>query len=48
MRGVLVDDDQPVAGLRHDISFVHLGARRPERALDLLGRRLEALGAGVG
>ena len=30
MRGMLVDDDQRVAGLRHDVVFVHLRARRAE------------------
>ncbi len=48
MRGVLVDDDQAVAGLRHDIGLVHLRARRAERAVDQLGRRLEALDARIG
>ena len=48
MRGVLVDDDQPVAGLRHDIGLVHLRARGAERALDQFGRRLEAFDARIG
>ena len=43
MRGVLVDDHQPVARLRHDVSFVHLRARGAERTLDQIGCRLEAL-----
>src|SRR5580704_19100572 len=37
VRGVLVDDDQAVAGLRHDIGLVHLGARRAERPVDQFG-----------
>ena len=48
MRGVLVDDDQAVAGLRHDIGLVHLRARGAERAVDQVGRRLEALDARIG
>ena len=40
MRGVLVDDDQAVAGLRHDIGLVDLRARRAERPIDQVGRRL--------
>ncbi len=31
MRGVLVDDDDAVAGLRDDIGVMHLRARRAER-----------------
>ena len=34
MRGVLIDDDEAVARLRHDVSFVHLRARRPERMIE--------------
>ncbi len=34
MRGVLVDDDEAVAGLRDDVGLVHLRARGAERALD--------------
>ena len=39
MGGVLVDDDEPVAGLGDDVVFVDLGARRAERrAEQRLGR----------
>ena len=48
MRGVLVDDDQAVARLRHDVGLVHLRARGAERPLDQFGRRLEALDARIG
>ena len=48
MRGVLVDDDQAVARLRHDVGLVHLRARGAERPLDQIGRRLEAFDARVG
>ena len=34
VRGVLVDDDEPVARLRHDIGLVHLRARGAERPVD--------------
>lgn len=40
MRGVLVDDDQAVTGLRDDVGLVDLGARGAERAIDEVGRRL--------
>ena len=40
VRGVLVDDDEAVAGLRHDIGLVHLRARRAERMIEqFVGRR---------
>ena len=44
MGGVLVDDDQAVAGLRHDIGLVDLRARGAERAVEQIGGglRLEA------
>ena len=48
MRGVLVDDDEAVAGLRHDIGFVDLRARRAQWTFDLLGGGLEALDTSVG
>ena len=38
MRGVLVHHDQAVAGLRHDIGLVNLGPRRPQRAVEQIGR----------
>jgi hypothetical protein len=41
MRGVLVDDHQPVNRLRHDIGLVHLRARRAERLRDQVGLRRE-------
>ena len=40
MRGVLVDNDQTVAGLRHDISLVQLRARRAEGPVYLVRRSL--------
>ena len=40
MRGVLVDDDEAVAGLRHDIGLVHLRARGAERPVEQVGRGL--------
>ena len=44
MRGVLVHDDQSVAGLRHDVGFVDLRPRRAERTVEQVGGglRLEA------
>ena len=42
MRGVLVDDHEPVAGLRHDVGLVQLRARSAERPVDLIGGGLEA------
>ena len=48
VRRVLVDDDQAVARLRHDVSLVHLRARGAERALDQFRRRLEAHDARIG
>ena len=44
MRGVLVHDDQSVAGLRHDVGFVDLRPRRAERTIEQVGGglRLEA------
>ncbi len=38
MRGVLIDDDDAVARLRHDIGFVHLRAGSAERPVEQLGR----------
>ncbi len=46
--GVLVDDDEAVAGLRHDVGVVHLGARGAERAVEQVGRGLGDLDAGGG
>ena len=40
MRGVLIDDDDAVARLRHDVGLVHLRARRAERAVEQIGRGL--------
>ena len=40
MRGVLVDDDDAVARLRHDVGLVHLRARRAERPVEQIGARL--------
>ena len=48
MRGVLVDDDDAVARLRHDIGLVHLRARGAERPVEQVGRRLAAMRARVG
>ena len=49
MRGVLVDDDDAVAGLGDDIGFVHLRARRAERRGEVGSRAAgAALGARVG
>ena len=44
MRGMLVDDDEAVARLRHDVVLVDLRPRGAERMLDLLGigRRFDA------
>ena len=39
MRGVLVDHDHAVAGLRDDVVLVHLRARRAERPVDQVGLR---------
>ena len=41
MRGVLVDDDQAVARLRHDVGLVHLRARGAERPVEQVGRGLD-------
>ena len=48
VRGVLVDDDDAVAGLRDDIGLVHLRARGAERPVEQVGRRLGDLDARVG
>src|SRR5450830_1529575 len=48
MRGMLIDDDEPVAGLRHDVGLVHLGAGGAKWPRDQVARRLEALDARVG
>ena len=48
MRGVLVDDDEAVARLRHDVGLVHLRARGAERPVEQIGRGLGALDARVG
>jgi len=34
MRGVLVDHNKAVAGLRHDIGLMNLRSRRSERAVE--------------
>ncbi len=39
VRGVLVDDDEAVARLRHDVSFVHLRTRRSERVIEGVATR---------
>ncbi len=39
MCGVLIDDDEAVARLRHDIGFVDLRPRRAERMIERFGRR---------
>ncbi|MNT91290.1 hypothetical protein D3C72_2323580 [compost metagenome] len=39
MGGVLIDDDQAVAGLGDDIGAVQLGAGGAERVVDQVGRR---------
>ena len=48
MRGVLVDDDDAVARLRHDIGLVHLRARGAERPVEQFGRGLRDLDARIG
>ena len=48
MRGVLVDDDNAIARLRHDIGLVHLRAGSPERLIEQLGCGLADLDARVG
>ena len=45
VRGVLVDDDQAVAGLRHDVGVVHLRAGGAERTVEQIGRGLGHLDA---
>ncbi len=37
MRGMLIDDDQAVARLRHDVIVVHLRPRRAERMIERIG-----------
>ena len=37
MRGVLIDDDETVARLRHDVGVVHLRARGAERVFERVG-----------
>ena len=44
--GVLIDDDEAVAGLRDDVGLVHLGARRAERSVAQFRRRLDHGGFG--
>ena len=48
VRGMLIDDHHAVAGLRHDIGFVHLRARGPERAVEQIGRNLRHARARIG
>ena len=40
MCGVLIDDDKTVARLRHNVSFVHLRARRPQRVIEAVSGRI--------
>ena len=40
VRGVLVDDDEAVARLRHDVGLVQLRARGAERPVEQIGRGL--------
>ena len=47
MSGVLIHDDDAVAGLRHDIGLVKLGAGRAKRAVDKVGIGLVHAGADV-
>src|SRR5437899_1172002 len=37
MGGVLIDDDEAVAGLRHDVGLVYLGASGAERLIETIG-----------
>jgi hypothetical protein len=37
MGGVLIDDHQPITGLREDIVFMHLSSRRTKRMLAIDG-----------
>ena len=46
VRRVLVDDDEAVAGLRHDVSVVHLGPGGAERTIQQVGRGLGHFNAG--
>ena len=48
VRGVLVDDHEAVARLRHDVGLVHLRARGAERPVEQVGARLRRLDARVG
>ena len=48
MRGVLVDDDYAVAGLRDDIGLVQLRARSAERPVERFGHGFGRLSARVG
>ena len=41
--GMLIDDHQPVAGLRHDIGRVHLRARGTQRSIEQIGDGLGQL-----
>ena len=37
MGGVLIDNNEAVAGLRHDVSLVDLRPRGPERVIERIG-----------
>ena len=39
VRGVLIDNDEPIARLRDDVSVVDLRTRRAERMIELIGVR---------
>ena len=41
MRGVLIDDDEPVARLRDDVGLVQLRARGAERMIEQIRRPAE-------
>ena len=42
MGGVLIDDDDAVARLRHDVGFVHLRAGGAERPVEEIGLGIDA------
>ena len=45
MRGMLIDDDKTIAGLRHDVIVMHLRTRGAKRTIERIDRRLEGLDA---
>ena len=47
MRGVLVDDDEAIAGLCDDVGFVNLRARCAQRPLNLIRGRFERRDSGI-